>query len=407
MSKVSLLKNKRSEVLSAAQSALMKEGPNSPEYRRLISESDTLEGEIRDLERLDEFFKKTPSARPVAESAPAPVTSIAVPSVSKEQRRTKANAAVRSLLRHGYNPQLEEQRDLTVNADGIATIPQAFDPVWTQALKYYGPIATLVKQAKQDAARPRKLIISDDSAATMTYLPETSNTSSLQVDPVLLSKIPGADTLVTVVRFSYQELEDAENLDQFLSDIAGLRVARAVEYALTLGKDNGTNTALPNSPVGGLLGNVPTGATTGSLAAGIGFADLEALAGSVDQAYFAAPNSGFMASPSVFRYLASLKDSTSRPYFNVDPATGLLQILGKPLYINNAMPAYNVASSPVALFGDLSHAYAYLNVGGVGIQVLRERYLADNFSAAAVIHHRIGAATLVSGSVKALVTAAS
>jgi HK97 family phage major capsid protein len=71
------------------------------------------------------------------------------------------------------------------------------------------------------------------------------------------------------------------------------------------------------------------------------------------------------------------------------------------------MPAFNTASSPAVLFGDFSRAYAYLNGGGIRIRVLRERYVADSMEAAALIYHRLGAAKLISGSVKSLVTAAS
>jgi len=409
MNKIVELRTKRSHILSTAQAALLagfKSSEEKEQYEQMITEVDLIDRDIATLEKIERFFQENPSARPAsAQATPAAAPAVITRDQSPEQRTAALSAAFRSLFRHGYHPQREEQRDLTVNADGTITVPQEFDG-WVQAQKAYGPIGTLVKQAYQSNGAPRKFVVSDDTTATMTLLPETSNAAPLAADPVLQSKIPSTDTLVTVVRYSIQELEDAKSLNQFLSEIAGLRVARAVEYALTLGKDNGSNTALPNSPVGGLLGAAPTGATTASLAAGIGFSDLEALAFSVDQAYFAAPNSGFMASPSVFKYLASQKDSTSRPYYNIDPATGLLQILGKPLYINNAMPAYNAASSPVVLFGDFSRAYAYLNGGGVRIQVLTERFIDVN-EAAAVIHHRIGAATLVSTAVKALVTAAS
>jgi HK97 family phage major capsid protein len=116
-----------------------------------------------------------------------------------------------------------------------------------------------------------------------------------------------------------------------------------------------------------------------------------------------------MASPTTFQYLLSLKDGEGRPYFLVDPATGLLQIAGKPLYINNAMPSYATASTKAVLFGDFSRAYAYLNgsgAAGMRIRVLLERYV-DVFENAAIVYTRLGAATLVSGAVKALETASS
>jgi HK97 family phage major capsid protein len=129
--------------------------------------------------------------------------------------------------------------------------------------------------------------------------------------------------LLTTVKYSLQLLEDANGFENWIKDIAGLRVAGAVEYTLTLGKDNGTNTALPNSPTGGLLTNVTTGATTSSLAAGIIYANLVALAGSVDHVL---GYRAYMSSGSVHNYLLTQVDST-----------------GRPSYVNAAMPAYNAA----------------------------------------------------------------
>ena len=247
-------------------------------------------------------------------------------------------------------------------------------------------------------------MVSDDTSATMSYISESGDSTSTAADPTLVSYIPATDALVTTVKYSMQMLEDANSFEAFIRDVAGMRVARSIEYALTKGKDNGTNTALPNSPVGGLLGSVTTGATQTALGDGIGYDKLTALAASVDHRYYV--NGSFMGSPSVFQHLLGQKDSTGRPFYNVDPATGLLLINGKVLHINAAMPAFNAASSPVVLFGDFSRAYAYVGTG-ISIRVLRERYVADSFEGAAVIYHRLGAAKLMSGAVKSLVTASA
>jgi HK97 family phage major capsid protein len=187
-------------------------------------------------------------------------------------------------------------------------------------------------------------------------------------------------------------------------------VARAVEYALLTEKDNGTSTVLPNSPAGGLLGSVTAGVTAagGTLAAGPTYSLLSQLKSSVDHAYAVGPKSGFMGSQSVYNFLFQQVDSTGRPLYKHDPETGLLIVAGSPFYVasNAAMPAYNAASSPVVLFDDYSRAYAYQNGGGMRIKILAERYV-EQFEAAAVIYHRMGAAKLVSGAVKSLVTAAS
>ena len=114
-----------------------------------------------------------------------------------------------------------------------------------------------------------------------------------------------------------------------------------------------------------------------------------------------------MASPSVFDFLVAQVDTTGRPlYHKFDPNTDLLLVAGKPLYINNAMPAYNTASSPIVLFGDFSRSLAYLDGAGMRIKILNERY-ADTLESAALIYQRIGSAALLSTAVKSLVTSAS
>lgn len=321
--------------------------------------------------------------------------------ITPEQRK-RLNQTWRQYLRKGFAP--SETRDLiTTDSNGTAVIPQGFDSNFTDALKFYGPIATLVKRRDSDSGAPQKFAITDDTASTMSYVAETGPVLPLEADPVLRSTITGTATIASLVRYSWQELSDAFDLQSFLTNIAGLRVARAVEYALTLGKDNGTNTALPNSPAGGLLAGVSAGVTGSTIANTLTYANLAALAGSVDHAYYV--NGGYMASPSVFSYLLEQTDSTGRALYPIGD-DGLMRIAGKPLYVNAAMPAYSAASSPVVLFGDLSRQYAYLNGGGVRIKVLGERW-AETQESGMIVYHRLGASNLLNNAVKSLVTAAS
>jgi HK97 family phage major capsid protein len=398
MSKLTdLIERKNSLIANATQmvQAGLKTSEAKEQYRKILADVDDADEMISMLKRVEPFL-----------NVPAPVVPVAATRdrrESKKQRKANLSNAYRHYLRHGSQPGAPEQRALlTSSGSAGALIPQEFDSVVYDALKYWGPIATMVTH-RNDNNRPQKFTVSDDASATMSYISESGDSTATAADPTLVSYVPATDALVTTVKYSMQMLEDANSFESFIRDIAGLRCARSIEYCLTIGKDNGTNTALPNSPVGGLLGSVSTGATTSTLAAGIGYSDLSNLAASVDHAYYV--NGSFMASPSVFQYLLGQKDSTSRPFYNIDPDTGLLMINGKKLIVNAAMPAYNAASSPVVLFGDFSRAYAYVGTG-ISIQVLRERYI-DTFEGAAVIHHRLGATKIVSGAVKSLVTAAA
>jgi HK97 family phage major capsid protein len=397
-SKIQDLQTKRNQIIFDA-SQLVNKGLKTPEaraqYAAMLADIDVIASDISTLESLTRKLAEipvTPPSKPTISTKDTP-----------EVRKQKLSTAYRSLLRHGFLRDAPEQRDVLTSNDGAAIIPQEFADTLSQALKWYGPIATLVSRRDVDSGAPQKFSISDDTSSTMTYLSESSNTSSVEEDSVLLSQITSTDALVSVIKWSLQMMDDASGFESFIRDIAGLRAARSIETALTTGKD-GSGIALPNSPVGGLLANVTTGVTTSSLSAGIPYASLVALAGSTDHAYYV--NGSFMASPSVHNYLLTQVTTIGTPLYPIDPVTGCLTICGKTLWVNNSMPAYNAASSPVVLFGDYSKAYAYVNVG-LKIRILRERFVPDAMLGAAVLHTRIGAATLVSGAVKALVTAAS
>jgi HK97 family phage major capsid protein len=404
------LSTEKSDLLHRAQTALDTKGAKSPEYKALIAEAETVQGDLDMLNLIERKMPLPPAPSPVA--APAVIAAPAIITETFESRKRKTDTAYRHYLRNGFQPNAVEQRDIitTVADGGAALIPQGYQDAYTSALKLFGPIASLVKQTTAEAGFPQKYPVNDDTASTMSYTDESGSADGLEEDPSLNSVITGTDALVTLIRYSFEMLSDSFSLESFIRDIGGIRIGRAVEYALLTGKDNGTVTQLPNSPTAGLIGNVSAGITAGSgtLAAGPTYSLLSQLKGSVDHAYAVGPNAGFLGSQSVYDFLIQQVDSTGRPLYKHNRQTGLLEVAGSPFYVasNAAMPAYNAASSKTVLFGDFSRSYAYLNGGGMKIRILKERF-ANVLEGAAVIYHRMGAATLVPGAVKALVTSAS
>jgi len=400
---ISNLQNKKTKLISDAQAILtrgLKSIEDKATYDKILAEATEVQQHIDSLSYLERNLPS--SAAPVVES-PATKT-------PARASRSQRAAAYRNLFLKGIGGMSKEQRDLISTSDSEAIISQDFDKAYVEAQKFYGITATLVHQKKLDVAgKPTKFVDYDDTNSTMTYLPETTSTSGVEADPTISNTVPGTDSLVSLVKYSWQEAADAENFEDFIQRLVFVRAARGIEYALTLGKDSGSNTQLPNSPTGGILGQVSAGYTqsAGSLAAGPVYSQLTSLISSIDHAYYAAPNAGFMVGQSTFNYLISQVDSTGRPLYNFDPSTGLLMVAGKPVYVNGAMTAaYNTASSPVVLFGDFSRYYAYLNGGGLKVRILTQRY-ADQLSSAALSYVRLGSAVLVNDAVKALVTAAS
>jgi HK97 family phage major capsid protein len=404
----------RNRNLNSMATLVSKNQQDSDAYRaleRAVNEADEDISMLRKLEAMMEKSNIAVQSQRTADAVASTVRNVLPSTISAlmpyqgenvEERKAKLNAEFRNYLRNG---DVKELRDITVSNSG-AVVPQEFESAYVSALKFYGPLASIVKvRNSDDSGRASKFTVSDDTASKMKYIAEGSDSTSSAADPTLVSTIPSTDALVTTVKYSLEMLEDAFSLDSFIRDIAGLRVARAVEHALTTGQDQ-DGVALPNQFTGGLLASVPTGATTSTLAAGVKYLDFVALFTSLDAAYVAPGKGAFMVSPTTYNYLLTQVTTDNRPFWSFDGTTGLLTILGLPVYKNNAMGSYNTASTQAVLCGDFSSAYAYLNGGGIKIKVLNERYI-DTHEGAAVIYHRLGGAKLVSGAVKALVTAAS
>jgi HK97 family phage major capsid protein len=323
------------------------------------------------------------------------------------EQRAKINIAFRDYLKNGIVPNIPETRDLNTATDGAggSFVAQVYSKEWIEAQRQYGPLAGLVSVSRNTNGGPLKVSVYDDIASTMSLLTEGSSTSSTEVDPTMFSTIAGgADTLISTVLFSKQEAADADDIGEFLKRIAFSRASRATEYSLLTGRDNGTNSQLTHSPVGGLLAAAPVGvsavATTGPT-----YAQMASLAASVDVSYRNAPGAGFYVNPTTFEYLVAQVTTTGAPLYNFGD-DGMLRVAGKPVYISaaNAMPSYSNSGSVIALFGDYSRAYKFVDVGGPRLQILTQRF-ADQFLNQAVISQRLASAALVSGAVKAMTTA--
>ena len=399
-SRLSNLRSKESRLVSES-AALIAAGLRSAQDRARNEQILADLSEAReDIGMLEQTARALPSTAPVA----APTVIFNSIGGNTEGRRAKLDAAYRQYLATGKMS--TEFRDLatTTDAAGGAVIAQDYDAQWVEAAKQYGPLANLVSVTRIKNGVPIKIAISNDTATAMSYIPETNSSTSVETDPVLFSTVAGgADTLASSVAFSKQEAADAEDIGAFLKSLAYGRAARAIEYALLTGTDSGTQTQLPHSPSGGLLAQAPVG-VSGVALTGPTYAQMAALAASVDVAYRNAPEAGFYVNPTTFAFLVDQVTTTGAPLYSFGD-DGLLRVVGKPVYVSaaNAMASYSSATSPIVLFGAYSKALRFVDVGGVRLRVFTERY-ADQLLNLAQITQRMSAATLVSGAVKSMTT---
>src|SRR6185312_1188181 len=94
----------------------------------------------------------------------------------------------------------------------------------------------------------------------LTLLATEGSSAPVETDPGFFSKIVGTDTVTGgLIKVSFQELDDSSfDLDSAIRRWFGIRYARGLEKAITLGTD-GAGTALPNQPTGGLLAQASVG----------------------------------------------------------------------------------------------------------------------------------------------------
>ncbi|HEX4320180.1 MAG TPA: phage major capsid protein [Acidobacteriaceae bacterium] len=397
----------KSKLIGQAQ-AILSRGlkPNEKaEYANLVEEIDSIQ---RNLDTLATLQAKMDKLGITPKAEPAPEVRASRSSAEGSENRARISAAYRHFLVNGYKPGAPEQRDLTTasDVDGDAVVPTTFAKnEIAQAIKFVGPIAGLVSVSYQETGAGQKVPVSDDTASVMTLLAESGATSSLEHDPTLFSTLhPGSDTLVSTVLYSKQEAEDVEDTGSYLAALAGVRIARGLETAITLGTDNSTSkNVLPNSPTGGLIGTLSAG-VTGVAISGPTYANLTALKASVDNAYRIGPNHGFLVNQATHDYLVAQVDSTGRPLYKHNPNTGLLMVAGSPVYINSAMQSFTQHSAPVAMYGDYSKAYKIVLAGSlVRIRILTERF-ADEMLNAAIFYTRLQGIPLITAAVKTMTT---
>jgi len=399
MNKVTQLRSKREEVLSAAQSLLL-DGLTSPEkrasYQKLMQDADNVEAEIRSNEKLNALYEKNPSLKPATSPAVATVTTPGVThrSGSPEERKAKLNEAFRIYLKTNNYP--EEFRDIFTASSGSPLIPQDVFPILGEVSKYYAPLLDYCTVELNTSARPTRFSTENDSSSFLTISSEGAAPS--ETDQTFSDAVLDHDLVTGTVKASLQLIDDSARFDltQLITRAAGKRLGRSYESILTNGVDPASNPA-PNNQ--GLINAATVGTTSTSLAAGIGMGDLANLVESLDPSYRS--RAVFMFSGGTYQTLMKQVDGSGRRFWE---ELGEGRLWEWPVVINNALPQALVANGVPVLFGDFS-TYAVSHTG-LSAQVLYEKFI-DQFKRGFQLSSRISSRLLSPGGIKALKLAAS
>jgi HK97 family phage major capsid protein len=315
---------------------------------------------------------------------------------SAEARAKKEEAAFRNYITSGTKgePTAEERkflrqyngelRDLSVGTTtaGGFLIPAGYQKELEVAQKQWGGAVNAVRQLNTDSGNPLPWPTANDVSQQSVVLTEAAQVS--ESDMVFGQVTISVDEFTTgLVKVSNQLLQDsAFDLGAFVRDSFAVRAARGINTAITAGTTNCQS----------ILSAATAGATSAAPTA-VAYPDFVNAYAALEPAYI--DTASWMMSNATRVYLMGLVDTLNRPIFTTSVNSGLLEtILGRPIVINNSMPAI-AATNVAVLFGDFSK-YVLRNAKTLEVVKLGERY-ADFNQTAFVGFHRHGGKLIDAG----------
>lgn len=241
----------------------------------------------------------------------------------------------------------------TTGSEGGYTVQTDIAKTVADALKEYGGIRNVATVIQTEMGNPMSFPTSNGTSEVGELIPE--NTSANDLDPVF------GTVALNVFKFSskviavpIELLQDSSvDIEAFVLKRITDRLGRITNQLFTTGTGSSQPRGLVTASTVGKTG--VTGQTTS-----ITYDDLIDLVHSVDPAYRASGQCGFMLHDSTMREIRKLKDDTGRPVF-LPGYDGLAEampdtILGYPVTINQDMPVM-AANAKSVLFGDMSRYY--------------------------------------------------
>jgi HK97 family phage major capsid protein len=408
------LHDRRGRLVTQAREALEEIKSNTDEARAteleqrhdtIMSELDKLDATIEREQRVAKIEQELSEAR----EARRPDQSGEARGV-EEAKKVEYREAFDALARTGFDPakisaemrSLIEARAQTAGSAGAGgyTVPTELAAVIDKTLKMWGPmydeaICTVINTS---GGNPLDFPKTDDTAvAAAQHTEAAAMTDDGGVDATFTKMTLGAFAYNTEwVQISMELLQDsAVNIEQFIGELLGERLARRVNTELTVGDGTGDP-----------LGIVAASAAGKSATDDVTFTsdELIDLVHSVDPAYRSSPKARFMFNDSTLAFIRKLKDGDNNYLWQMGDVTkgepG--RLLGHAYSVNQAMASIAASAKPV-IFGDFSKYYVR-KVGAPIVGVRREYYF-PNIGLAGVV--RLDGDLIQTSAVKHLVLAAS
>ena len=358
-----LIKN-ATEIVEVAQ----KEGRSlnaeeKSKFDAMESDARGIKEQIDIIERTAEMKKELAANAEVREAAP----------------KATRKGAFEKYLRNGMSSLNSNERSLMAELRGTATqvagtdnlggflVPQDFSNELDMATLFTGEVERLAKKLNTAGGALLDYPTINDTATDANL---TSEAAAVTVQDMTFANAQlSAYNYASQVRVSMQLLQDnAFDLNAFLAEAMGERIARATNGAFT----TGTGSSQPQGIItGATLGNTAASATA------IAADDILDLIHSIDPSYRNKPTFGLMAHDNVIAAIRALGLGSANDFPIFIPSMEAGQpdkLFGYNIYYNNDMESSIATGNKTLLAADFSK-FVVRSAGGVQMVRLNERYM--------------------------------
>lgn len=394
------LRGQRAELIKGATAivdAAQKEGRSlnaeeKSKFDAMEADARSIKDQIDVIERTAEMKKELAANAEVREAAP----------------KATRKGAFEKYLRNGMGSLSANERSIMSELRGTSTqiagtdslggflVPQDFSNELDMATLFTGEVERLAKKLNTAGGALLDYPTINDTATDAGL---TAEAAAVTVQDMTFANAQlSAYNYASQVRVSMQLLQDnAFDLNAFLAEAMGERIARATNAAFT----TGTGSSQPQGIItGASLGNTAASATA------IVADDILDLIHSIDPSYRNKPTFGLMANDSVISVIRSLGLGSANDFPIFIPSMTVGEpdkLFGFNLYYNNDMESSIATGNKTLLAADFSK-FVVRSAGGVQMVRLNERYM-DELEVGFVSYARKDAKVLDSRAVKYLAQA--
>ena len=394
------LRGQRAELIKGATAivdAAQKEGRSlnaeeKSKFDAMEADARSIKDQIDVIERTAEMKKELAANAEVREAAP----------------KATRKGAFEKYLRNGMGSLNANERSIMGELRGTSTqiagtdslggflVPQDFSNELDMATLFTGEVERLAKKLNTAGGALLDYPTINDTATDAGL---TAEAAAVTVQDMTFANAQlSAYNYASQVRVSMQLLQDnAFDLNAFLAEAMGERIARATNAAFT----TGTGSSQPQGIItGASLGNTAASATA------ISADDILDLIHSIDPSYRNKPTFGLMANDNVIAAIRALGLGSANDFPIFIPSMTAGQpdkLFGFNLYYNNDMESAITTGKKTLLAADFSK-FVVRSAGGVQMVRLNERYM-DELEVGFVSYARKDAKVLDSRAVKYLAQA--